>query len=569
MTTNLGQTPRKRTPTWPRWLMLLSGLLALSIGLAWVSSGFGGISSWYSFLAVVTLASGILLGGYWSLRNENPPDWLGKLLLAAALIRLAAGIFWFLVLPLWGHGSPAERGGYIMADAGSRDQAAWELAGSNDSLWTAFRGQRKVDQYGGLLFLSGLAYRYLGADTHQPLMMVVLASAFSALAVPFTWAMARRAWDLQTARLAAWVMALYPEAILLGSSQMREAFTTTLVVASFYGLLRYQQAGSSSKSKWASLAWLAVPVALCLPFSPPLAALLVGILAVSVILMTVLQYKALPRMNTRRVELRRQRWIWVILILMVGVVLVGLWLALGQFTPEGMSNPLAMLGWWLRKSSDLQAHYSKHASGLIQYIFDRTPAWTHLPMLIGYGIVQPFLPAALAVPSLSPIWPWITMLRAVGWTLMLIFLIYSPVLAWRQEERTSNQKRAFTLALIAIVWIGILIASYRGGGDLWDNPRYRAVFAGLQSALVAWTWVTHRRDPTPWLRRIFFGVAGFVIWLVPWFIRRYTAFTWPISNIMITLALGFATACLLIIWDWARRRAGGNPPDQKPPEQTA
>ena len=106
----------------------------LSIGLAWVSSGFHGIAGWPSFLAVVLLAIGLLLGGWWALRSEKPPRWLLALMVGAALLRLAAGAFWFVAMPLWGHGSPAEGAGYIMADAGARDQVAWKLAGSRTAL---------------------------------------------------------------------------------------------------------------------------------------------------------------------------------------------------------------------------------------------------------------------------------------------------------------------------------------------------------------------------------------------------------------------------------------------------
>ena len=41
--------------------------------------------------------------------------------------------------------------------------------------------------------------------------------------------------------IAAWGIAIYPEAVLLGSSQMRESFTITLVVMAFYGLVHYWQ----------------------------------------------------------------------------------------------------------------------------------------------------------------------------------------------------------------------------------------------------------------------------------------------------------------------------------------
>lgn len=475
-----------------------------------------------------------MISGWWALRIEKLPRWLGALLLGAALLRLAAGVLWFSALPHWGHGTPAEQAGYIMGDASSRDQAAWKLAGSKNSLWVAFDGQRKVDQYGGLLFLSAAVYRYLGSDAHQPLVMVVFTSAVSALAVLFTWALSRRAWDAQTAQLAAWIIALYPEAVLLGSSQMREAFTMTLVVIAFYGLLRYHQ-----ERTWKGIVWMVAPLVLYLPFSPPFAAMLLAMLGLTLLIMTFME---------QRYRVHR-RWLWVILGGLTIVILVGLWLALRQFTPQDMYNPFAMISWWLRKSSYLQAHYSKHASGLIQYIFDRTPELIHLPLLMVYGIVQPFLPAAIVRGSHAPIWPWITLWRSIGWTIMLVFLVYAPILALRRKNTN-----VFSISLTLIVWIGIVIASYRGGADLWDNPRYRATFAGLQAALVAWTWIEHRRLKDPWLRRIMLGVIGFILWLLPWYMQRYTIFTWPIENILVTLGLGILTACLLIFFDWARTK---------------
>ena len=136
------------------------------------------------------------------------------------------------------------------------------------------------------------------------------------------------------------------------------------------------------------------------------------------------------------------------------------------------------------------------------------------------------------------------MLRSVGWTIIFVSLIYAPMLVLSKKEKGD-----FTIALIVVAWLGILIAAYRGGSDMWDNPRYRTTFAGIHSALVAWTWVTHRREPSPWLHRILFVVIGFVIWLVPWYIRRYSAFRWPIEDIFLTLGLGLLTACALILWD--------------------
>jgi hypothetical protein len=185
--------------------------------------------------------SGLLYGGWRYTSSASPPGWLTGLVIGAALLRLAAGVFWFLALPAWGYENPVEQAGYVMEDAYQRDSAAWELAQSGEPLWAAFTANQSSDQYGGILFISALIYRYLGGPEHMPLLMVVVTAAFSALAVLFTWSVTARLWDRRVAALASWGLALYPEAVLLGSSQMREAFTISLLPIAIYSLLRYRQ----------------------------------------------------------------------------------------------------------------------------------------------------------------------------------------------------------------------------------------------------------------------------------------------------------------------------------------
>ncbi len=98
----------------------------------------------------------------------------------------------------------------------------------------------------------------------------------------------------------------------------------------------------------------------------------------------------------------------------------------------------------------------------------------------------------------------------------------------------------------------ILTASYRGGGDLWDNPRYRVAFASLQVALVAWAWTEQRRAADPWLRRALVSVALILAWFVPWYLQRYLQL--PVGDLFKTFGLGIASAVLYILWDWARQR---------------
>jgi len=516
-----------------RWLGALFLLVLLALLLAYISDAYQSFDGWVSFTAALLLGSGILALGWLIVRAEHPPRWLAALALGAALVRLAAGMIWFTTLPVLGHGTLEERTGYVMADARERDIAAWKLAQSDRPLLTAFRADHKADQYGGLLLLSAGLYRVLDGDIHQPLLIVVITAAFSALAVLFTWAFARRAWDDGVAGVAAWILALFPEAVLLGSSQMREGFAITLTMAAFYGLLRYAQEHAR-----AGLALMLAAILLCLPFSPLLAGLLViglGILAFTL----RRSFISTPDSHHRR--------LWLILIGVSVLVIAGLWITLRQLAPEGISNPLALMRWWVRESAEWQAHLSKQASGWMQRSFRLTPEWLHMPLLVAYGTLQPFLPAALIASSQSPIWTAIAIWRALGWTLILPLLIYAPL---RALSGDGGNRLARALSLAA--WLVILVAAFRGGGDLWDNPRYRAAFAGLYAALAAWVLVEQCRRPDPWMRRALVGVLLIIAWFLPWYLYRYLGLAWPVTDLFKTIGLGFASAILYAIWDWAR-----------------
>lgn len=499
---------------------------------------------WISFLIVAALSSGLIYLGWRSIRREAPPRWLAALVVGAALLRLGIGVLWDLSLPVLGYHSPAEQAGYVFIDAYNRDQSAWELSQDQKPLWKAFQGgYRRFDQYGGLLFLSAAIYRYLGGSVQQPLLIVVLCAAVSSLGVLFTWAFARRLWDEQVAAVAAIILAIYPEAVLLGSSQMREAFTIPLVMVAFYGLALLLQTHERR-----SLTWILGALILCLPFSPPFAGLLL-------ILLVLLGLILNPQL--RHAQIWHQRRTWLLLGGVVLLIIAGVWLSWGSFAPEGVSNPVELAGWWVKKSADWQAHLTERASGLVQLIFERTPVWSHLPALLVYGFVQPFLPAAIGDSTGAIIWRLIALWRAIGWTAILFFMIYAPIRALRNFDcavTSTDNKRRLVLGVSLIVWIGILIAAYRGGGDQWDNPRYRAAFAGLQAVLAAWVILAQRHKPDPWLRRTLIGIGLILAWFLLWYLRRYLSLPWPVDFFR-TVGLGMASAVLYWLWDWAGEAA--------------
>ncbi len=516
-----------------RWRGLLSvgfSILFLSFVLAWISSDLLSIQGWISFFAVILLGFGSILGSWRFLKNteQNIPDWVLRLVLSAAFIRLLVGVFWLIVLPLWGYGGEGESAGYLMSDAYRRDTAAWELSQSQGSLFDAFDGHRSVDQYGGLLFFSAAIYRFFGGITHMPLLLVVLTASCSALAVLYTWGFTRRIWGKSVAKIAAWGLVFYPEAVLLGSSQMREAFTVTLASVALYGLvLVFRQQPKIGA------AYILIALALGMPLSPTFTLLLIGVLVIVGFF------------------LAQDRWVanwrvWIGVGVLIGIGLTGLFLFGDDLLPGGASNPLVKLQQWIENTARWQANVSSHISGWMQKIFARTPRKMHMWIITAYGVVQPFLPAALFAKG-KAIWWGIAIWRALGWSALLLMLLYAPIRALRRFKRSA------ALGASIAVWAVILIAALLGGGDQWDNPRYRAAFAGLQIGLAAWVWVDQRRDPDPWMRRVLFGMGFVFLWFVPWYIRRYIPeYSWPVVDLFKTFGLGLASAVLFAIWDWAK-----------------
>ncbi len=524
----------------------LLAILCLSLGLAWVSTGFESLQGWGSFLAVILLAGGILFAGWRGIRSDHNllsekgsashseqatlPAWLGWLLIGAVLLRLGAGVLWFVALPQVGYGGEGELAGYVMGDAFERDKAAWDLARSPWVLSAAFSEFRGDDQYGGILFGSALVYRYLGGETHLPLQIVVLTASFSALTVLFTWAFARRLWGVRIAGVAAWIVALFPDAVLLGSSQMREAFMMTLAIIAFYGLVRVWQDRSPRGA-----AWIILPLLFSIPLSPLFAVMLAGMLFFFAFF------------------LGGSQWLkdWRVWAVLVGLLLLGLLVVtlLGdQILPGGNSNPIVLLQRWLRQAARWQAYNSEHASGWMQKIYRATPKWTHTWLLLAYGVARPFLPAALFDSSAS-IWQAIAIWRSLGWALLLPFLVAAPLIAWRKSGWRNP-----AMGLSILVWAGILLASFRGGGDGWDNPRYRTTWIGIQSALAAWVWVVQKRDQSPWLRRLFVALGLIFLWFVPWYLTRLTMIQWPVQDVFLTLGLGILSAAVYWVFDILRLR---------------
>ena len=143
--------------------------------------------------------------------------------------------------------------------------------------------------------------------------------------------------------------------------------------------------------------------------------------------------------------------------------------------------------------------------------------WIRLPFIAIYGVAQPVLPATIFHPT-KLIWMILGFLRGLGWYLLLPLLILSFMAAAGQ---ISIKRRNLLLWLSLLAWIWILLAALRGGADLWDNPRYRAILFLWQAVLAGYVWVWWREGRNPWLPRVILMEVLFLLVFTQWYASRY------------------------------------------------
>ena len=519
------------------WILPCSLLLGLGLSLLSPCTWWIG---WLAYAAVLAF-------GLWALallwrsaetsgeQNRNQPHrlWrqhvLGWMLLLAIVLRMGLGMAFSSILPAYGNDTEVQKAGYIFRDAYNRDVQSWELASSSNPLWRAFDKSYSTDQYGGLLFVSSLLYRYISPDAHRPWLIILLAALTAAIGVALAWKTADKLWGRSMALGVGWIMVLYPEAILMGSSQMREPFLVTLVAMAFWGVTSWAENHRSS------VAWMAGSLVGMLLFSP-------GIAAISIILLV--GWIWLQRKEWR------VRWWWVAgagVIVLLAFLLLS-WSVGGSLQVK--SGPLATLVTWLKYTMNFDASLTTFNSGWLQTVFMSLPKPLHLPFIIAYGIAQPVLPAAIIDPGVWPV-RLLGILRALGWYALIPLLLYSLLPIWKM---TDKRQRLAWLWLWLVTWIWILLASARAGGDQWDNPRYRVILLIFQAALavkaLTWQRATHDR----WLGRILAVEGVFLALFGYWYFTRKTILNMKIFNVFEVLAAIAVISAAILITGWLRDR---------------
>lgn len=397
-------------------------------------------------------------------------------------LRLLIGIILFVTLPIYGYDEEPPNNGYLYLDAYRRDSDAWTLASSGQSLASAFRNEFATDQYGGLLSLSAGIYSLLSQDAHRPLLLLILTSFFAAVGLPFFWKSVHDRWGERTANSSAWIYALYPESLILGASQMREPILIGLSAIAFWAVLKWRE------DRRLSVLYFLISGLLMAFISIKAAAAISLVIAV-----WFWMENLLPKLNR---NLRLISFAVFALVIVVGII----------------------LGWgWLLDSSRWDLLLMEGSSGRIQWEVELIGERFRTPFIIGYGLAQPVLPAAIIYPGL-PITRSIAIFRALGWYLLVPLLISGFIFLWKKQPK-SDQRILLFFFLAVLLWT--VISSARAGGDQWDNPRYRAILLVWMALLGGWSWAETIKQRSPWLWRLLFLEFVYIGFFIHWYLSRY------------------------------------------------
>ena len=514
---------KKLTPIKLDILISFAAALVISLALAALQPP-PFFSAWYGTNLLLWLSFFLGLRAW---RYLSGGRLLAILMLVTFFTRLLLGLFFYTTLPEIGFNNAAEDAGYVYADAYTRDNYALILARSDTQLSSVFTGDKHVDQYGGLLFLSAGVYRFFSLDESRPLLITILGSLVMTVGLAFLYDALKRRWGEKVALVSGWFFALYPEGMLLGSSQMREPFLIGFFCIAFWAVITWRE-----KTGQKILFYL-VPIILSLVISLPFGAINAGfILAFGFVEWLMAQKKD------------SVRTIGFAVLAVAGVIAL-------------------VAGWmWIKPTIYYDAFITRVSSGNMTVLLDRLDPKLAIPFITFYGFTQPFLPGALTDESV-PVWKTIAIVRSLGWWFVLPFMLYGFFAVWKAQPR-SDRWGLVVVALSLAAWI--LVSSLRAGGDQWDNPRYRALLIPWFALLVGWCWQHIRKGHLAWFLRWLAVLLIFFVVFFLWYMFRYQVIKNYIGffDMIRVIAAGSAAVLLTgIAWDlfkWFKSRKSTPPP---------
>lgn len=517
------------------WIILLV-ILGLPLILTMLDKSGHLLQGWIAYTVILGLGAASIYG-VWKAVHASPKATTAAL--SALAIRLVVGVGITMLLPILGYQDSLEhQSGYIYADAYIRDNRAWSLAESGKPIFTAFSGEAEADQYGGMLAISSLIYRYLSPDAHRPILIIILGAVASAWGVLAMWKATQTWFGEKIALTAAWLFALFPDSILLGSSQMREALVIPMTALAFYGITEVIR--HNLKGWW----WIFLSAAVLLLVQP-----LVGVISFAALTGVWLFDPAAKQALKNKQTL-------LTVSLLFSLLLVALFVASSILVKlpslEG-SGPLSVYLNWFQNNFTYQSYLLERSSGIFQSLLHSVgEQWSWLIILV-YGIAQPVLPATVGDPTAASIMRLIGFLRAAGWYILALFLVYGAMSAFRSR---TDDRRLQLLWIALINWAWIIVSALNAGADQWDNPRYRAILLLWQVLLAAWALEWSRAHHDAWLGRWLAVEVVFVGLFTEWYLGRYyPGFIHLDIKLMSLIILAICGSILAggVIWDRWRK----------------
>jgi len=433
-------------------------------------------------------------------------------------LRILTGIALFLLLPIWGYEAEPPQAGYLYLDAYRRDNDAWQIASTHGSILSSFRDEFYTDQYGGMLALSAAIYRIFSPDAHRPTLILLLTSFISTLGIPFYWQALNERFNRKIAYLACWILALYPESVILGGSQMREPLIIGLSGIVIWGLERFKKDKRSG---------------------------------ISILLLSMLMLTLISSLYSAAIFFLIVLWIWFDRSALGAETKPWIW----RYLPAALIVIVGFfLSWrWLVDASSWDLYVMESSSGRVQFELDAIGEQFRIPFLVLYGVLQPVLPAAIVYPGI-PIMRSIAIIRSLGWYLIGPTLLLAPFLTRREEDK-KNRTVLMLVTYFLLFWI--LLSSLRAGGDQWDNPRYRTAMLPWIALISSWIFLYCKEKKNIWLKRIFSIVTVFCLFFLHWYLSRYYKLWRRLPFVKMVILLAATMAGMLVgffLYDYMKQR---------------
>lgn len=505
----------------------------------------------FAAVAAVLMIAG---GAYWvpaKLVTGEDRQYVIRVTVAAVAARVLGGIAIYLLLRYvgWGYGTASNIGGYMVGNAYARDMRAWGLAQewvTRGSLFppsiadTPFR-----ENHPSIVYLGAAIYRILSPSVHLPWLFSSFVGLAGGLAVPFVYLTGHAVGGRRLARVASVLFALQPEIAFWATGQLRDPLITLGYAMGIYGVAVAGK-GQANRGLVYALGGSAVALATNANSGMPLLFLVVG-------------WYAFVALRGRGGVVAGPIALLGGLIIVAVFVSSGLWLAAGSAGDDIGFSEYASGQSFL--SASVMTSITKFESlrerrGLFASAVGRLGILAAVPVALLWSAYTP-LPGSTLFSWDSIVGP-VMMFRAVGWHLMLPFMLYGIVMALRPGK---NDKVLFLLALVAVLSMGV--SALQDWADLWDSARYRSA-AGAAYVILAGVGYLKWRDVRPKFLSllIFASLAGNFMLTILQFLRRIEVSTTVTRWILLTVMLYMAY--LRVRRDvprWLKRRGWLPPPD--------